>query len=187
MRKIILLAVLVMSSRLLFAQVEKGNLLIGGKIGFSSESNSEDDDYKLSRFVFKPNVGYFFMNKLAAGIRGSIESGKYYDDSYSDVLIGPFVRYYLLAAAMKTNILIDACYKFGSEKDGTSDSYGKNQFAISAGPAFFISRCFAIEMLLQYSTLKYSDFSDKYNKIAFVIGFQLFLAAKKEAAIKTAQ
>lgn len=155
--------------------------MVGGKLGFSSESNSEDDDYKLTSFRFKPEFGYFFIDKLAGGIRGSIETGKDGDNSYTDLLIGPFVRYYFLQAAMRTNVFVDGSYKFGSQKFGPGDSYGISQFGIGGGVDFFIARCFAIEMMLRYSSFKYNDFDDRYNTISFLVGFQLFLNGSKGA------
>lgn len=179
MKKAICLLVLAFSLQSINAQIQAGGFMVGGKVGFSSESNSEDEDYKLTSFKFKPEFGYFFIDKLAGGIRGSIETGKYYDESYTDLLIGPFVRYYFLQAAMRTNIFLDGSYKFGSQKSGGGDSFGTSQFGIGGGVDFFISRCFAIEMMLRYSSFKYSDFDDRYNTIAFLVGFQLFLNGSK--------
>ncbi|MDY0103964.1 MAG: hypothetical protein RBS07_13600 [Lentimicrobium sp.] len=92
-----------------FAQVEKGNWLFGGSSNL--EFNSEKEKVKMDNvtnelgtyrdFDFRPQVGYFVIDKLPVGLAMDISLDKMkYSDSdseyiWNDYVFGPFVRYYL--------------------------------------------------------------------------------------------
>lgn len=58
------------------AQIKKGNLFLGGSLGFTSNSSSTDytpaKDKSASSFDFGPRVGYFLTDKIAIGAGLSI-------------------------------------------------------------------------------------------------------------------
>lgn len=56
-----------------FAQLEKGNILLGGGLGFSSSTSTLEDTYLRSEvdnssFSFGPNAGYFFKDTWVVGL-----------------------------------------------------------------------------------------------------------------------
>lgn len=178
MKKVLFAAFLTVAAQGVFAQINKGQWLVGGTAGFQSHKQGET---KATEFDFSPNAGYFFIDKLAGGLRVDLTSIKYKDadDASTSFLFSPFVRYYFLETAKPLNIFADASYGFGSQKEG-GESASQNGFAISAGPALFLSPNTALEFALQYRSMggdAYSD--DNLNSFGVKIGFQIHLGGKK--------
>jgi len=73
------------------SSAQKGSMLVGGNVGFSSEKIGES---KSTNFEFSPKVGYQFADHWTAGVEGTIATldvkgfGK--TENYK---IGGFVRY----------------------------------------------------------------------------------------------
>jgi hypothetical protein len=176
MKKIFVVAVATILMQTGFAQINKGQWLVGGNAGFSS---SKWGDFKTTTFQFAPNAGYFFINNLAGGLRVSVESAKVEvaseDAKSSSTTIAPFVRYYFLPAAQKVNVFADASYGFGSSKDEGSESQSVSGFSISAGPAIFLSPNTALEVTVGYNSMKFEDVDDRRNTFLFGVGFQVHL------------
>lgn len=176
MKKVLFAALMTIAAQGVFAQVNKGQWLAGGEVGFDTEKYGEA---KWSSFTLSPKAGYFFMDKLAGGLRADFTSVKPKGgDAESDLLIAPFVRYYFLGAAEKVNVFADASYGFGSVKDG-GESLGQNAYAISAGPAIFLSPNTALEFALQYRSAGGKAYGDeRRNAFGLKIGFQVHLGGK---------
>lgn len=179
MKKVLFAALMTIAVQGVFAQVNKGQWLVGGSAGFESHKQGEA---KVTEFSFSPNAGYFFIDKLAGGLRVDLNSVKVKgaDDASSAFLIAPFVRYYFLDAAQKVNVFADASYGFGSVKED-GESASQNGFAVSAGPAVFLSPNTALEFALQYRSMggdAYGD--DNLNTFGFKVGFQIHLGAGKK-------
>ena len=176
MKKLLISALVLTLSKSTFSQINKGQWLAGGSVGFESSKYGDQDDTKTTTFQFSPNAGYFFLQNFAGGLRATIQTEKVKgSDADNNLLFAPFVRYYFLPASQKVNILADASYGFGSVKsDGESDGY--NQFAFSAGPAIFLSQHTALELLLQYRSAGGDAFGDdRLNNFGVNIGFQVHL------------
>jgi hypothetical protein len=176
MKKIFMVAIATILIQTGFAQVNKGQWLVGGNTGFSS---SKTGDYKTNTIEFSPNAGYFFVNNFAGGLRVNIQSVKEevgdLDDKYSTTTVAPFVRYYFLPATQKVNVFADASYGFGSMKSDGSDSRSVSGFGIMAGPAIFLSPNTALEVTLGYNSMKMEDADDRTNTFQFGVGFQIHL------------
>ncbi len=162
------------------AQIYKGQWLVGGNVAFTS---SKEGDYKTTTFQFSPNAGYFFINKLAGGLRLNINSAK---EKFNDVestatttSIAPFARYYFLPAAQKVNVFADASYSIGSmkyeEDDEDEQKVNVNGFTFSAGPAFFLTPNTALEVTLGYNSSKVEDADESTGTFLFGVGFQIHL------------
>lgn len=178
MKKVLFAALMTIAVQGVFAQVNKGQWLVGGNAGFESHKQGE---VKATQFTVSPNAGYFFIDKFAGGLRVDLSSIKYKGaDASSQFLIAPFLRYYFLEAAQKLNIFADASYGFGSVKDD-GESASQNGFAISAGPAVFLTPNTALEFALQYRSMggdAYGD--DNQNTFGFKVGFQIHLGGGKK-------
>ena len=176
MKKVLFAAFLLVSSNAIFAQVNKGQFLVGGNAGFNS---SKRGDEKLTSFWVSPNAGYFFIDKLAGGLRLNFTSDKAKgaEDAYTSFGIAPFVRYYFLDAAQKVNVFADASYGF--DKEGGDKKESGNQYTISAGPAIFLSPNTALEFALFYNSkggdLHENIAGDRRNTFGLNIGFQVHL------------
>lgn len=178
MKKVLFAALTMIAVQSVSAQINKGQWLVGGSAGFESQKHG---DAKATSITFSPNAGYFFADKFAGGLRVDLQSVKPKgSDATTSFAVAPFLRYYFLPAAEKLNILADASYGFGSVKSGGS-SESANMFAISAGPAVFLSPNTALEFALQYRSWggdAYGD--DRLNSFGVNIGFQIHLGSAKK-------
>lgn len=176
MKKVFFAALLVVSAQAVFAQINKGQWLVGGSAGFESGKYGDVDESKYTSFELSPAAGYFFINNLAGGLRLNVSTTKYKedDDAMSSFSLAPFVRYYFLPAGEKVNILADASYGFGSMKDGESESF--DRFSFMAGPVVFLSPNTALEFTLGYTSAGGDAYGeDRQNNLGINIGFQIHL------------
>lgn len=183
MKKVLLAALFAISASAAFSQanINKGNWMIGGDINFSS-SKYENADNSVKDFSFSPNVGYFFINKLAGGLRVKVNTNNYTSGNTgyesSEVLVAPFLRYYFLPSSQKVNVFADAAYGFGNSKSGISNvstTRSLNAYALKAGAAIFVVPSVAVEISLGYNSSKMEDVNERYNTIMTGIGLQIHL------------
>ncbi|RYY68120.1 MAG: hypothetical protein EOO13_13155 [Chitinophagaceae bacterium] len=155
-----------------FAQTQKGNWLVGGNAGFTSQ---KQDDFKTTTITFNPNAGYFVMDDLAIGANVQLSSIKDDDDdAVTTVALGPFVRYYFVDIGPKAKLFANGSFGFGSIKYNESQSF--TQWDISAGPAFFLNPHTALEVVVGYGSQKFKDF-EAANSFGLRIGFQIHLGS----------
>ena len=173
-------------------QLDKRYWLIGGTGNFYtykdnySASGQPTITGRITEINLAANIGYFFADKLAAGLRPGIISTKsigsnsaFVSTEVSKVYIGPFARYYFLHKDKEFNLLLDGSYQFG-----TYSNFGKGSFqsaSIMAGSEIFFNTSVGIEFLLGY--LYQKDTKDgtqngyEYMKKGFnvSVGFQIHL------------
>ncbi len=172
------------------AQLNKGQFLVGGNIGFESVKNEGDNmvNYKGTYFLFSPNIGYFIIPKFAAGLRLNMSVYKQevqIDYKITNTNLLPFIRYYFLSQAQKFNILAEVSYislrsKTTITNNPTNNVEKANGFNISAGPAVFLNEHVALEFLLGYTQTKVKNIGD--NKTATFstgLGLQIHLGKIK--------
>lgn len=181
MKKVLFATLLMGSVSAVFAQgnINKGDWMLGGDAGFSSQKHG---DYKTTSFGVSPNVGYFFINNLAGGLRLETTSEKTElgssESKNTGLSLAPFVRYYFLPASQKVNVFADASFGFGKNKyesgliDNESDF---TQLGIKAGPAIFLTPATALEITLNYNTTKFKDIEDRQNLFGVNVGFQIHI------------
>src|SRR5690606_7422433 len=95
----------------------KGNVIVEGNLGLSTTDN-KNSEVKTTEFNFTPKVGYFFTDKIAAGI--NLHAGVNVEDAYGDdekekantLGVGLFGRYYFLdvVSRYKTYAEVSAGY-----------------------------------------------------------------------------
>ena len=158
MKKQILIGFLVFPV-MMFAQIRKDQWLIGGN-GIFTYSKSKELTF--SSLQVSPAAGYFFIDKLAAGIRGSFTSDTYNwgTDKFrnSTITIAPFLRYYFLPLEQKVNLLADASFGYSWSKNKHFDPPGSFNYsfyntAFMMGPAFFLNEHTALEVTIGYNYL----------------------------------
>ena len=148
------------------AQITKGIWLVGGFGSFYSYN----EDYstptysqtaKIRIIDISASVGYFFVDKFAAGLRPylSTYNSKVTRTSVGggaptygfQIAIGPFARYYFLNKEKPFNILADIGYQFGVNKiQKTSEKGNFNTFSVMGGTEVFFNSTASIEILLGY-------------------------------------
>lgn len=182
-------------------QLDKKTWLVGGSGSFYSYNETQTISantlfFKNSNIEVSPSIGYFFMDKLALGIRQTlmwqksdfIRSAGNVSGGYSNQLkynVGPFGRYYFLDKEKPFNLFTEINYQFGINKFITSNSKGKfNQFSTNAGTVIFFNSSVGLEILLGYKTTTESidspspDYNINRKGFQMAIGFQIHLENK---------
>ncbi|MFZ6023976.1 MAG: hypothetical protein ACOYVG_05915 [Bacteroidota bacterium] len=165
------------------SQITKSNWILGGVISYAStNNNSENYGVPLTTYNLqvKPNVGYFFIDKLAAGIKIGVDTkGAKGGPSDTDFNLGPFFRYYLLNPEKNVNVITEAGYLYGFETGTASGKTQKNTLSLSAGPVIYFNTVVGMEILISYSTYKYTIVTGSNNTIMVSIGLQVHLEREK--------
>ncbi len=197
-----------------FAQVtSKGNFLIGGTLGFSTATSSVEQDSdagsfegegaQATQFNIAPNIGYFVANNIAVGVgldytfnetREPIDfadpNTDFLESNDSDLLFGPFARFYLPLKANKF-FFVETNLGFGSSSDEFETLNGRqtqstNIFALGVGPGFSIvsGDAIGIEALVKYNYARSNSDLDIAgsltettaitNQLDFSIGLQFY-------------
>lgn len=186
MKKVLFSLALVVAGSAAFAQVNKGQWLVGGNVSFATTKQADaDDDFRTTSFDVSPNAGYFFINQLAGGLRVNLNltKTKVAEDATTSFIVAPFARYYFLPAAEKINVFADASYGFGST--GTAKKVSVNEFSIMAGPAVFLTPNTALEFAVGYRSQGGERWEDltghvhRNNTIGVNVGFQIHLGGKR--------
>jgi hypothetical protein len=200
MKKILFTLLVFMTAYGAFAQfINKGAMMIGGTVGFSSETDKDKTgsvtvtNGTTTSFYLAPQFGYFIIDNFALGADIQLSTGKYTPDNNSNtssnstaIEFRPFVRYYL-----DMGIFFQGQFGVGSETFktqtgnlSTEAKYGLTSWSLAAGYAAFLNDNVAIEPMLGYgntvSTRKNSDpVRKEINPELFLrIGLQVYLRKK---------
>lgn len=156
------------------AQIDKGNWMMGGSgaIGNFKTTSGESSTTNTS-ITISPNIGYFFIDKLAIGLAGKYTYifPKGGDHTISSNNVSPFIRYYFLEKEKQINIFSEARYEIirMNHSDIKAD-----EFLIKAGTVFFVNSSVGIEVALNYSTQKTSQ-NFENRAIYLNVSFQIHL------------
>ncbi len=139
----------------LTGQTERGNLLLGGNAGINLRTNENTDDFNFT-LNLSPRVGLFLIDNLAVGARasGSIQKFANIDGINTQLVIGPFARYYFHNLFVETN--------FGLNRGDFDVGFG-------LGYAIFISPNVALEPIANLNVLNGFDLN-------ILAGFQLYFS-----------
>jgi hypothetical protein len=138
------------------AQTEKGTVLLGGDVAFTSVEST-------SAFSLAPNVGFFVANNFAVGGQFSL----YTSEGYTSWGVGPFARYYF-SKNQNGKPFVGASLLIGGD-DNTDTQVG---FGAKAGYALFLNKSIALEFGLTYNRLEGVDM------IGIGAGFQIHFKKK---------
>lgn len=162
MKKMIVLAVMgLFGTQFAKAQVAKGDILVGGNVGFTTGSvkpnDAIDDKTTTTDFSISPKVGYALSDTWMIGVfaRTSFSTEKEetagVEDKFNSNMITPgvFVRHYHVIGGSKFAFFGEANvgYGFGQTKqDGTKlASISGIEANIQPGISYFVTKCFVIE------------------------------------------
>lgn len=204
-----------------FGQIsQRGNFLIGGTLGFSTatssvEQVSGDNVFKgegtqATQFNIAPNIGYFFANNFALGLGLDYTLNKtsepidftdpnttYLETYDSDLLFGPFARYYIPLQNSKA-FFFETTFGFGSSYDEFQTEAGTqttatNVFAVGVGPGFSIisGDAIGIEALVKYNYARSNsdididaittEITSATNQLDFSVGLQFYFSRVRPA------
>lgn len=172
-----------------FAQLAKRTWLIGGngmystskmKIPGGSTSSHRD-------LTFEPNIGYFVIDRFAAGIgaSGHFTNAKYpqVDGTVNylkqtQIGMGPFARYYFLNPEKTINVFSSASALYWVNTNNNTSETGKEiYYAFGAGAEVFFNSAVGLELLLEYNKFNTLNWDDEWSTsgLQFKIGFQFHL------------
>ncbi|RED25408.1 outer membrane protein with beta-barrel domain [Flavobacterium cutihirudinis] len=183
MKKILVMAALAICS---FANAQKGTILVGGNIGYTSEkSEYRFDEEKVNTFTFSPKVGYQFNNNWTVGGEFAVSSSdvdnfdiKRKDNNFR---FGGFVRY-SVPLNQTFSVFADMGAGFQSEKNKIYDDNGNGYIKykgdgmyVGITPALFINmkKGFGLNFSiggLGYETLSYDNNGPDVSKFYFNFG-----------------
>lgn len=155
-----------------FAQVEKGNWFLGGSsnLEFNSDKekvkidNTTNDRATYLDFDFRPQIGYFVIDKLPVGIAMDISLDKTKDEindwehTWNDFIIGPFVRYYItdldgFMPFAEVSLGIGAgkeTSNYGGGSDEDVREYNAFNFKVGIGGTYFITENVGFDLFIGY-------------------------------------
>jgi hypothetical protein len=183
-----LLSLSIIVTNTAMSQINKGQFLVGGNISFESVRYDERNVvlYKDRTFLVSPNIGYFFIPKLAGGLRLNCFFYKQTTSVFTetDISLSPFLRYYLLSQKQKFNVLVDASYFHSRSKtrfiNNPTPAIGRtNGYNVSVGPSIFLNEHIALEFLVGYKHTKGKDLDNKTITVNTALGLQVHLGKIK--------
>ena len=160
-------------------QLKKGNWLIGGnaRLSFQKETifSSEARGFN---FNISPDVGYFFIDKLAGGSKFSLFYNKVaFSGGVSKSTkfgIGPFLRYYFLNIDKRVNLFAESTYEYSHSFNSSGPMGNENVFTFSAGPVIYFNSSVGIEFTLNYELFR-REGGTSAKTFYLGIGFQIHL------------
>ncbi len=183
MKKILLIAAIVFSTLSVEAQIQKGNVLVGGNFANLSAGLNSSKTFSLT---LSPKAAWFVQDNLALG--GYADLGILTAKNSSTTTfygIGALGRYY---AGNDANVLKHSRF-FGEATvgfAGTNVSGGggnTNGIGIGIGPgfAYFVTPNIGLETLLKYTGVAGFGNVTYQSNIGLSFGFQIYLPGKSTA------
>ncbi|KFF18350.1 outer membrane beta-barrel protein [Flavobacterium hydatis] len=160
MKKLLLCVALVVSA---MATAQKGSILVGGNVGYSSEKIG---DAKAESFEFSPRFGYQFSESWTAGVDATI--GSIHNDlvdNSNNQKIGAFVRY---SRPLNETFAIFADIGSGYQQNSINDAKGMYAYIT---PALFINMKRGFGLNFSIGGLNYDNIDGKNDPRQERIGF----------------
>lgn len=184
MKSLVIVFVLLMSvSVMAQSPISKGTINLNGNLSFSSQSF--ENGYGTQNVIsLNPQVGYFFVDNISFGLSLSYNRFSVSGASNSDLGIGSSIRYYFALQNVKPFISLGYFYT-QSSNSSNDDKLKGNQFSITGGLDYFITKNVAIESIISYDFKNqklpdsyrafYKDIEIKSNTIKVGIGINFFI------------
>ncbi len=182
MKKMLVIAALAICS---FASAQKGTILVGGNIGFTSETTDySSSEVKTNEFSFSPKVGYQFNDNWTIGGEFTVNSAKDNTGSVetkdNGFKFGAFARY-AVPLSQTFAVYADMGAGFQNAKTkvyGPGNAYAKYKadgMYVGITPALFINmkNSFGLNFSiggLGYETLSYDNNGPDVNSFFFNFG-----------------
>lgn len=162
-------------------QIEKGSWLVGGSAGFTSDDHSSPlEKSTVVVFDVSLNAGYFFISKLAVGLKPSYSFESYKGTTGTPIKVhnwyaGPFVRYYFLPNDRMANFFAESSYAYGTSRYAGQSSHS-NKYTFLGGPVIFLNSAVGLELTIGYTIEKYNTINQaRLNTFQTGIGLQFHL------------
>jgi hypothetical protein len=177
----IVLLVMCVGSLKTRAQIQKGNVMVGGDISRLDLSLNEGNNFT---FVIDPKAAWFIKDNIAIGgyINFNLVTAKGAGSSVS-YGIGPLARYYIndrnVNVLRHTRFFVEA----NAGIEGTNPHVGSstNGLGLGFGPgiAYFITPNIGLEGLLKYQGIVGFGSSVASSDLVFGLGFQVYFPKRR--------
>ena len=172
MKKLLLSILLITTVLFSNAQISQNNWMVGGSFAFTS---SEVMDITTKTTLFSPNIGYFFVDRFAGGIKGNLSALKMEgEDVMSSSMFGPYLRYYLFTNDKDFNLHFDGSYMFGATK-AAGETFNQNGYELAVTPMVFLNKHTALELRVSYGSVDTEGETERTNTFGLGVGFQIHL------------
>lgn len=190
--KIVLLLITTISLSIQgIGQLTEGNWLVGGNASFEKTKNFDGQSYvyKYRSLELNAGTGYFFIDKLAAGMKLEVALNNmkvledpFVSESGTQLGLGPFIRYYFLPYDNRINLFSEGHFLYTTtimRRAGSKESFDHNRFGGSIGAVAFFNSSVGIEMMVTYN--RYNS-TAVYNRSHFQykMGFQIHLEKNED-------
>ncbi len=179
MRALFLLLI-ICTSTVAFAQVEKGSVFVGG--GFAMRTGEGN-----SQFSFNPTVGVFVSNNFLFGGNLTFDSEKLGEVKSNEFGIGPFARFYFGSSSTKPFVVSEFDFVNSRTRQSSASSEIKSngtRFLIGLGFASFINETIAVEGVTGYSYSKFKNV-DGNGGFNLRLGFGIYFNRHSADKLKT--
>ena len=187
---------------------QRGNFMFGSTVGFSSNTSNiaqggtKGEGPESFQWNLAPHIGYFLFDNFNLGIgldytfsREKQPNADKNDDS--DLLFGPFGRYYVPFGGDKA-VFLEGNFGFGTSSDalivdGATQNISTDVIAFGAGPGFtiFSNDALGIETLFKYNFARsrfnttqggvVTETTTKTNQFAVSLGLQFYFGGLRRA------
>jgi len=182
MKHFLIFVIIYTKSLIAIGQINKNNFIVGGNGRFNSQKETLNSVSSKSISInLIPDVGYFFFDKFAAGIRSHWNFTK---TAYSGSLaksghlgVGPFFRYYFLDNSNQINFFAESAYQYINDWGNYYSNYS-NLLLFSVGPEIFLNTNIGIEITANYDFFKNNNMNKKAKGYSLNIGLKIHLEKK---------
>ncbi|MDB5022220.1 MAG: hypothetical protein JWQ28_3347 [Pedobacter sp.] len=178
-----LLCVMLGASLTASAQIQRGNVMMGGNIG---NINLGLDDPKIFSVNIIPKAAWFVQDNIALGgyLDLGLETAKG-SNTQTRYGVGALGRYYTGTdlALNHGRLFAEATFGFGgvNVSNGGGNTNGVN-FSIGPGYTYFVTPSIGLEALLKYNGLTGFGNEGVQNSLNLTFGFQIYLPGRGTAA-----
>lgn len=184
MKKIIALLMLATSvASVSHAQLQKGNVLVGGDIANFSLGLDKGSYFQVD---IAPKAAWFIKDNIAVGayVNLGLITAKN-SNTQTNYGVGALARYYAGANQVNTDAFLKHTRLFvegnvGIEGNNVSHGPSTNGLGLGIGPgiAYFITPNVGLETLLKYNGIVGFGSAGSTNAIKLNVGFQIYLPGK---------
>lgn len=184
MKKLILLAAILIGAHTANAQINEGNIMVGGTLaGFNA-----DFDHSTS-LTLSPKAAWFVQDGLAIG--GYVNLGFTHLNGANTTYnygLGPLARYYFQAEKVgnlsKAKFFWEGNVGFEGTSSTKKNGVGGGStnglgFGVGPGLAYFITPNIGLEALVKYNGIVGFGSNAYTNNLSIGLGFQVYLPSSK--------
>ena len=163
MKRLVLATALLLVSTLSFAQITKGDIQLGGNVGFSK---TKIGSFETSQFTLSPRAGLFVSDLTSVGLTIGYSSTESNGLNSNLLQFGVYTRFHkMVADQFYIYLQPSLAFGTGSEENGNAPDTDVSSFNIGIAPGmtYFLSPKFALEM--NFGSLAYNSTTNKNSGV----------------------